>query len=290
LNSNFSNKVIEELCQYDIMGESSFEIMMTHIDYFRYNNGDVYVDKVSTKKLAELHDILKDTIKKKSITYNTNADIDIKINFFIQNFGLISIFTGGKIIFDNNEFYFLQTVKPDSVRTGAPSSNPIHTYHKYIELDKHIKKLLSLEKDLTELKNQKIKIENILSDDMYINIDDKYILQYIFYTNSLKMNYAVNEQTKITFNKNNKSCDLNTFTETIQILFNLLETSNEVDYYYYYTQSTNQMERIRKGECTATKMILMHLVTGQEQKTNMVLETLKLADDLWNNTQLDLSA
>jgi hypothetical protein len=52
----------------------------------------------------------------------------------------------------------------------------------------------------------------------------------------------------------------------------------------------NQMHRIRDGRSAATKMTLMHLVTGQGVKHYMVEETIKLCKTLYESTNLDLSA
>ncbi len=52
----------------------------------------------------------------------------------------------------------------------------------------------------------------------------------------------------------------------------------------------NQMHRVRDGRAAATKMTLMHLVTGQGIKHFMVGETIKLCKTLYESTNLDLSA
>ena len=51
----------------------------------------------------------------------------------------------------------------------------------------------------------------------------------------------------------------------------------------------NQMHRIKDGRAAATKMTLMHLVTGQGIKHYMVEETIKLCKTLYDSTNLDLS-
>jgi len=51
----------------------------------------------------------------------------------------------------------------------------------------------------------------------------------------------------------------------------------------------NQMTRIKDSQISATKMVLMHLVTGQAIKHNMVLETIELTNSLWNATQINLT-
>lgn len=51
----------------------------------------------------------------------------------------------------------------------------------------------------------------------------------------------------------------------------------------------NQMKRIKDAKISATKMVLMHLVTGQAIKHNMVLETIGLTTSLWNATQINLT-
>jgi len=52
---------------------------------------------------------------------------------------------------------------------------------------------------------------------------------------------------------------------------------------------TNQMNRIQDARISATKMVLMHLVTGQSMKEEMVKDTLQLCDLLYTTTDLDLS-
>lgn len=48
----------------------------------------------------------------------------------------------------------------------------------------------------------------------------------------------------------------------------------------------NQMLRIKDGQITATKMILMHLVTGQYFKHPMAEETICLTKNLYNSTNI----
>ena len=48
------------------------------------------------------------------------------------------------------------------------------------------------------------------------------------------------------------------------------------------------MLRIKDGLSSATKMTLMHLVTGQERKKTMVESTMKLTNLLFKSTDLDL--
>ena len=50
----------------------------------------------------------------------------------------------------------------------------------------------------------------------------------------------------------------------------------------------NQMYRIQDGRITATKMVLMHLVTGQGIKHFMVKDTIELAKTLYESTDLKL--
>lgn len=51
----------------------------------------------------------------------------------------------------------------------------------------------------------------------------------------------------------------------------------------------NQILRIKDARISATKMVLMHLVTGQSIKHNMVLETINLTNSLWDATQIKLT-
>jgi hypothetical protein len=51
----------------------------------------------------------------------------------------------------------------------------------------------------------------------------------------------------------------------------------------------NQMGRIQAGRITATKMAVMLLVTGQGSKHNMVLETVRLEETLYESSTIDLT-
>lgn len=53
-------------------------------------------------------------------------------------------------------------------------------------------------------------------------------------------------------------------------------------------QEYNQVKRIKDGSLSATKMTMMHLVTGQTYKTQMVQNTLDLCQVLYNSTDLKL--
>lgn len=50
----------------------------------------------------------------------------------------------------------------------------------------------------------------------------------------------------------------------------------------------NQIERIKDASIAATKMVLMHVVTGQDYKNGMVLETIGLTNTLYDSTQINL--
>ena len=52
-------------------------------------------------------------------------------------------------------------------------------------------------------------------------------------------------------------------------------------------QITAQINRIKAGRCAATKMTLMHLITGEEPKKDMVKNTLTLCQTLFSATKLD---
>ena len=49
------------------------------------------------------------------------------------------------------------------------------------------------------------------------------------------------------------------------------------------------MNRIKDGSCTATKMTLMHVTTGQGLKHNMVNEVIELLKTLYEATNLNLT-
>jgi len=63
--------------------------------------------------------------------------------------------------------------------------------------------------------------------------------------------------------------------------------SNQVD--LDLTQIQNQIMRIKDARIGATKMVLMHVVTGQEYKHSMVMETIGLTETLYEATQIEFN-
>ena len=54
------------------------------------------------------------------------------------------------------------------------------------------------------------------------------------------------------------------------------------------TKILNQINRIKDCRIGATKMVLMHVVTGQDYKHTMVEETIELTNTLFKSTEIDL--
>jgi hypothetical protein len=67
---------------------------------------------------------------------------------------------------------------------------------------------------------------------------------------------------------------------------NLLDTYNKKEL-EYLNPIQNQINRIRDSRVGAAKMVLMHVVTGQEFKFPMVMETIGLTTTLFKSTNID---
>ena len=57
---------------------------------------------------------------------------------------------------------------------------------------------------------------------------------------------------------------------------------------FQITLNSNQIQRIKDSRIGATKMVMMHVVTGQDYKYSMVKETIGLTNTLFDATQIDL--
>jgi len=76
------------------------------------------------------------------------------------------------------------------------------------------------------------------------------------------------------------------FSKSVSMLIE--NGKNELNNFKGFEQEYNQMKRIKDGSVSATKMTLMHLVTGQTYKAKMVQNTLELCQTLYNSTDLKL--
>lgn len=76
------------------------------------------------------------------------------------------------------------------------------------------------------------------------------------------------------------------FSKTLKSLIDI--GKHELAPYKDSMQEYNQIKRIKDGSLSATKMTMMHLVTGQTYKTKMVQNTLELCQVLYNSTDLKL--
>jgi hypothetical protein len=57
---------------------------------------------------------------------------------------------------------------------------------------------------------------------------------------------------------------------------------------FQITMNRNQIQRVKDARIGETKMVMMHVVTGQDYKYLMVKETIGLTNTLYDATQIDL--
>jgi hypothetical protein len=77
--------------------------------------------------------------------------------------------------------------------------------------------------------------------------------------------------------------------KSITDLYTYIQKIKNLEHVNNNDKIINQMNRIRDARSTATKMTLMHLVTGQGIKHHMVKETIDLCDALFKSTELKLT-
>lgn len=110
--------------------------------------------------------------------------------------------------------------------------------------------------------------------------------------NSLATNFNSNlyySNGTLKFSKDDKKSSVN-LNEIIDIYNKLVEcyNANKPNNNFQITTNSNQIQRIKDSRIGATKMVMMHVVTGQDYKYSMVKETIGLTNTLFDATQIDL--
>jgi hypothetical protein len=143
--------------------------------------------------------------------------------------------------------------------------------------------------------NDKLKIPVDIQQDVIDNLDkDKFNDLITLKNDNLE---TISEKLKITkFTLTNNDLIYNTYKslkktiDDYNKLYKLYEpysTNKNTDLIKIQTQ--NQIERIKDARIGATKMVLMHVVTGQVFKHTMVEETIKLTETLYKATEIDFN-
>lgn len=148
-----------------------------------------------------------------------------------------------------------------------------------LEMCKEIKKnhIPNIEKHVVEIDTIKKTIESLETRLNLIN-ELKQLLEHNYYLSLLNNSLVL-------FDSKDVECGP---------IFEIISSANNVP--ELKTSSTtepsqsilNQMHRVQDGRIAATKMVLMHLVTGQGIKHFMVKDTIELAGTLYNSTDLQL--
>ena len=154
------------------------------------------------------------------------------------------------------------------------------------EESKHIDKFVKINKTnkpqiieqvynvLLWLEEKKIKIGKTVLNEIPLIKDDKLI-------HFLRNGYQIHKYDKnFVFYKNGKKIDKNV-TEIIDLAKNIPDMNDSEN-----ITIKNQMLRIKDSRSTATKMVLMHLITGQEYKKDLVSEIINLVKNMYDATNI----
>ena len=130
-----------------------------------------------------------------------------------------------------------------------------------------------------EYKKDKEKFYNLITlDDKLLNLIATNFNSNLYYTNG-----------KLKLSKDDKKSSKN-LDEIVEYYNKLLTcyNSNKPNKNFQITSNSNQIQRIKDSRIGATKMVMMHVVTGQDYKYSMVKETIGLTNTLFDATQIDL--
>ena len=293
------NQKTEEVKNFIKSGDDNIIVLLTLKDNDSF---EIHDDKkIIKKKQDELNKNIDDNffnteLKTVEMVYNklTNKFIkDTKITNLIKNitgdkqennkqnkYSDLNIYIQGQILLNfsinDNEQKNLISMRYDTV------SSLINKSEKFI--NKVIQEICEL-KEFNLLTAYNKKHEEYKKNNLE-NINNQKILNEL-------LNYK-NEQLKTLFNYyDKKEFEYKELTEKINEFNSLLKCyksgyGNEDSFDKEKLKVTNQINRIKDGRIGATKMVLMHVVTGQEFKYEMVKETIGLTTTLFDSTQINL--
>ena len=133
-------------------------------------------------------------------------------------------------------------------------------------LDELMSNITINDKDLYDVMK---KISCLTNSNPFFNINKQYELEVKIKKNITKINDVVEEQEKI------RKC-YNYGLENMNVRADV-----EIE--------QNQINRIKDARCSSTKMVLMHVITGQGYKFPLVGETIELTKTLYKSTHIDLT-
>lgn len=257
---------------------------------------DFFKDNERVKKLDEFKNLIEKYLK--TIEKLTDDQIvmqsrqpDSKIKPDAQN--IIDIFNSENFFPINNQksLPLVLEFKYDSDDQLAKYTN-FGFSNRIKEKLTNLLKIINIIKDVQ--KNQQTPASGIVD---VISTIDKFnndpqtdytdIIKLLTVTNS-HLQYNDNSAIKFDLIKTNNAIPIDNVFNSIN-KFNNLQTCPNNNLELNKLLAENQMHRVRDGRVAATKMTLMHLVTGQGIKHFMVGETVKLCTTLYNSTNLDLA-
>ena len=122
--------------------------------------------------------------------------------------------------------------------------------------------------------------ENHVDKDKLLTLVDNYQLSAIKLEKKFKFAYMNNNFTLIYNDQNITNYEY--LCESIKKIKSCMKNST------YNDKTLNQITRVKDARCDTTKMVLMHLMTGQSYKVDMVKETFELVQTIYESTELKL--
>jgi len=221
----------------------------------------------------------KNEIKDILIKIFKQYDINIELENIILNTSKDTFYTKN----DKDKNWFIQNILNPLIK-----ENENNIIIKIEEIQNNIKN--NINNNITKEKiNELINYENIDLLKIY-NILNKTLnstLEFLYKNDNIYLCYTNSNDNIIETIESIK-----TLEEIIEDYKKLFKCYNE-GYEYKIdsddkTYIQNQINRVRDNRVSATKMVLMHVVTGQEYKYPLVVDTINLNNTLYESTQIKL--
>lgn len=239
------------------------------------NNDKYYKCQMNLEELKEFYVELVNQNRTKAVKYYNKIIIEVLINIIETNLKIKSKYQKNeKNVYEFNDDVLIHTDEKLMEKLFVYDDN------KTIVLNKIKEKI----KDIDQTKAEKYK-EN--KDSFESLITFKNDLLYNIAKNFNSDLYYSNEKLKLLKNNNKSNEDLNKIVEYYNKLFECYNKYKPNEKFQITTNS-NQIQRIKDSRIGATKMVMMHVVTGQDYKYSMVKETIGLTNTLFEATQINL--
>lgn len=316
----FTNKTIEAYKAYikkgdDLSEEDFYNELKSIIDENKNSTDENYIFKINLPSKFDKKNLFKNICSKPIKTEKKNKNNEFIFNVSC-NFNIENIIKLENTYYNNNEilnnyiidlkYIIIQRIIPNiKINVSNFNINVENEKKKYVNNSNLkynqsdlLKKLFNYNENKTAvldyIKN-KIKGINFVKANEYknneqifkdlIKLDNNLLFQIAKNFNS---NLHYSNGTLVLYKDGKKSKNLNEIVNYYNKLLAYYNASKP-DENFQITSNSNQIQRVKDVRIGATKMVMMHVVTGQDYKYPMVKETIDLTNVLFSAVKIDLT-